>query len=117
MIKKVLFLGLIYCISIIYNNSIAPIFINYLTKEYYNNIIISLIILIQIDNFILFYDFSKKNESEILHTKIEDKYLKIILDQITYINRKEVDFNNKLIQFKRSKKKISRSCSDIYNLC
>jgi hypothetical protein len=117
MIKELLLLSIIYSISIIYNDNIRPILIYYLTSEYYNNLIISLLILIQIDNFTLFYDLTKKTELETSHTKIEDKYLKIILNQISYINKKEQDFNRRIVRFKENHKKINRSHNDIFNLC
>ena len=69
---------------------------------HYNNIIISLLILLQINNFRLFNDL-KKND-------IEDKYMKIILNQIAYINQKE-----KEIEIKKNKYRNNRSYNDIYN--
>ena len=117
MIKEFLLLSVIYTISIIYNNNIKPMIIYYLTLDYYENLIISLLILIQIDNFTLFYDLSKKIDVETSHTKIEDKYLKIIVNQIAYINKKEQDFNRRIVRFKENHKKINRSHNDIYNLC
>lgn len=116
MIKQLTFLIIIYFISIIYNKTIYPYIIIYISVEYYNNIIISLLILIQIDNFTLFYDLSKKIETETNHSKIEDKYIKTILNQIDYINKKEMDFNRRINKFKDNYKKIHRSCNDIYNL-
>lgn len=116
MIKQLTFLIIIYFISFIYNKTIYPYIITYISVEYYNNIIISLLILIQIDNFTLFYDLSKKIETETNHSKIEDKYIKTILNQIDYINKKEMDFNRRITKFKDNYKKIHRSCNDIYNL-
>ncbi len=117
MIKEIILLGFIYIISTIYNEIIQPIIIKYINIDYYNNIIISLLILIQIDNFTLFYDLSKKLENENNNSRIEDKYMKIILNQIEYINKKEREFNRKIVRFKDNHKKINRSCNDIFNLC
>lgn len=115
MLKQIIILSIIYGISIFYNSFIQPEILNYIKIEYYNNIVISLLILIQIDNFILFYDLSKKVDLETSHTKIEDKYLKIILNQIAYINKKENDYNKKVIKMKENHKKY-KSYNDISEL-
>ena len=117
MIKQLIFLSVIYLFSHIYNQCIYPYIIKYIYPEYYNNTLISLLILIQINNFTLFYDLSKKIETESNHSKIEDKYIKTILNQIEYINKREMDFNRKIINFKENYKKIYKSCNDIRQLC
>lgn len=117
MIKEIIFLSTIYIISSFYNEIIQPIIIKTIPIEYYNNIVISLLILIQIDNFTLFYDLSKRQDNDNTNSKIEDKYMKIILNQIEYINKKEREFNRKIVRFKDNHKKINRSCNDIFNLC
>ncbi len=119
MIKQITFLSIIYFIAIIYNKTIYKYIISYITIEYYNNIIISFLILVQLDNFTLFYDLSKKIESETNYKKIEDKYLKTILNHINYINyisKKEMKFNKRIIKYRDNYEKIHRSCNDIYNL-
>jgi len=89
MIKQSILIILIYFTSYIYNLTIYPIIITYINHNFYNNIIISLLILIQIDNFTLFYDLSKKNENLNNRSRIEDKYINIILKQIEYINKEK----------------------------
>lgn len=117
MIKEIMLLSIIYSFASLYNHYIYPLIINNIDHIYYNNIIISFLILIQIDNFSLFYDLSKKIEVENNNSKVEDKYLKIILNQIAYINKKEQDFERKKLKFKESNKRNYRSCNDIFNLC
>jgi len=89
MIKEMMLLSVIYGIACLYNMNIYPTLMTIMDPFYYNNIIISFLILIQIDNFTLFYDLSKKIDIENNNSKVEDKYLKIILNQINYINKKE----------------------------
>jgi hypothetical protein len=108
-------LSVIYGIACLYNMNVYPYIITVMDASYYHNIIISFLILIQIDNFTLFYDLSKKIDIENNNSKVEDKYLKIILNQINYINKKEQDFERKKLKFKE--RRNNRSCNDIYNMC
>jgi hypothetical protein len=108
-------LSVIYGIACLYNMNIYPYIITVMDVSYYNNIIISFLILIQIDNFTLFYDLSKKIDIENNNSKVEDKYLKIILNQINYINKKEQEIERKKLKFKE--RRNNRSCNDIYNMC
>ena len=115
MIREIMLLSVIYGIACLYNMNVYPFIITVMDVSYYNNIIISFLILIQIDNFTLFYDLSKKINIENNNSKVEDKYLKIILNQINYINKKEQDFERKKLKFKE--RRNNRSCNDIYNMC
>ena len=115
MIREIMLLSVIYGIACLYNMNVYPFIITVMDVSYYNNIIISFLILIQIDNFTLFYDLSKKIDIENNNSKVEDKYLKIILNQINYINKKEQDFERKKLKFKE--RRNNRSCNDIYNMC
>jgi hypothetical protein len=118
MIKEMMLLSVIYGFASLYNMNVYPYIITIIDLFYYHNIIISFLILIQIDNFTLFYDLSKKIDIENNNTKVEDKYLKIILNQIDYINKKEKDIERKKLKFKETyNKRNNRSCNDIYNLC
>lgn len=117
MIKEIILLSFIYITAIIFNLNLAPTIIESIGSFYYNNIIISALILVQIDNFSLYYDLTKKIEKETNHSNIEDKYLKTILKQIDYINKREKDFNRKIVRFKENFNKINRSCNDLYNIC
>jgi hypothetical protein len=58
MFKSILLLIIIYFISVLYNNYIYPILLTVISINLYNNIIISLLILIQIDNFMLYNDYT-----------------------------------------------------------
>ena len=115
MIREIMLLSVIYGIACLYNMNVYPYIITVMDASYYHNIIISFLILIQIDNFTLFYDLSKKIDIENNNSKVEDKYLKIILNQINYINKKEQDFERKKLKFKE--RRNNRSCNDIYNMC
>lgn len=116
MIKEIILLVFIYIISTFYNEMIQPIIMEYISINYYNNILISILILIQIDNFTLFYDLSKSLENKNNNSQIEEKYMKIILNQIEYINKKEREINRRIVKFKENHKKLNRSCNDICNL-
>ena len=63
MIKGFLLLTIIYLFSILYNHFIKYLLL-YISNDIYNNIIISIIILVQIDNFIIYKDY-KKNKLEL----------------------------------------------------
>lgn len=105
MIKEIILLSTIYGFSSLYNQYIYPIFMIWIDYYHYNNIIISLLILLQINYFRLFNDL-KKND-------IEDKYMKIILNQIAYINQKEKEIEIKKNKYRNHRN--HRSYSDIYN--
>lgn len=115
MIREIMLLSVIYGIACLYNMNVYPYIITVMDASYYHNIIISFLILIQIDNFTLFYDLSKKIDIENNNSKVEDKYLKIILNQINYINKKEQEIEKKKLKFKE--RRNNRSCNDIYNMC
>jgi len=75
MIKEFLLLSVIYTISIIYNNNIKPMIIYYLKLDYYENLIISLLILIQIQ---------QKGGNDIYfnkYLKYKNKYLKLKINK------------------------------------
>ncbi len=54
MLKEIILLIIIYFISMFYNYYINPFILSFISIYIYNNIIISLLILIQIDNFTLY---------------------------------------------------------------
>jgi len=66
MLKEFMLLTVIYSFSTLYNMNVYPYIITVIDPFYYHNIIISFLILIQIDNFTLFYDLSKKIDVEII---------------------------------------------------
>jgi hypothetical protein len=63
MLKEISLLTIIYLFSILYNHFIKYLLL-YISNDIYNNIIISIIILVQIDNFIIYKDY-KKNKLEL----------------------------------------------------
>lgn len=116
MIKEFILLTVIYSIATLYNMNMYPYIITIIEPCYYHNIIISFLILIQIDNFTLFYDLSKKLDTENNNSKVEDKYMKIILNQIDYINKKEKEIERKKLKYKDPHRRNNRSCNDIYSM-
>jgi hypothetical protein len=75
MLKEIILLLIIYLTSILYNYYISPFLLLYISNELYNNIIISLIILTQIDNITLY----KENEEVKLIKNIFISRLNILL--------------------------------------
>ena len=59
MIKEFSLLTIIYIFSMLYNYFIRYLFLLYISYNFYNNIIISIIILVQIDNYIIYTDYIK----------------------------------------------------------
>lgn len=53
-----LLLIIVYFISVLYNIHIYPLILTVISINLYNNIIITLLILIQIDNFVLYNDYT-----------------------------------------------------------
>jgi|LakMenEpi03Aug12_release.lakeMendotaPanAssembly.Ray.scaffolds.fasta_scaffold01450_33 hypothetical protein len=77
MIKGFLLLTIIYLFSMLYNYFIKYLLLLYISNNLYNNIIISIIILVQIDNFIIYTDYIKnKLELENLLKEININKLK-----------------------------------------
>lgn len=109
MLKEIIVLSTICFISYIYNITIYPLIINNTDVFIYNNIITSFIILIQIDNYNLLNENKINNNN---HNEIEDKYIKIILNQIDYINRKHYEINKTKIKYKRT----TKSYNDLSNI-
>lgn len=98
MFKGPCLLIIIYSISMFYNYFISYLILLYLSNNTYNNIIISLIILVQIDNYMLFIDYNKIkleinnliNENKILQenqNKINNQFLNQLKPPNKYIRR------------------------------
>jgi len=102
---EVSYITLILFISYIYNLYLKSYILLFITPFYYDNIIISLLLLIQLDNFHLYKEISDNTN--------EDKYIKIIKQQIEYINKYEID----QIRKKWKYKKINRSLSNLHDYC
>lgn len=79
MFLEITLLIIIYFSSVLYNTFILPIIFTYISSNIYNNLIISLLILIQIDNFILYQDYKK----------VLDEKNSIFLNQLKVIIQKQ----------------------------
>ena len=116
MIKEIILLIIIQLISIIYNYYLFPLIIKIISYNIYHNIIISLIILIQIDNFTLYYDLTTNNSLNTEPLKPnplkDDKINGIILNYLTYISKKQDEIYK--MNIKRGfNKRISRSYNNL----
>ncbi len=69
-----------------YNYFISYLILLYLSNNIYNNIIISLIILVQIDNYILFIDYNK--------IKLE---INNLINENKFLQENQNKINNKLL--------------------
>jgi len=111
MYKKINILLLIYIISCLYNKFIYHYIILLISIKTYNNLLIFLIILIQLDNFSLLFELENKKIEET--NIIQDKYIKIISNQLSYICKKQEELNNLTLKQKIEKQKFSRSCNNL----
>lgn len=90
----------------------------------YNLISTFLIIITQIDNFSLFYDLKQKKEitNDINDTKMNERYLKIISHQLSFICRKQeeiqkqVSINNSKANMVILTSRHSKSYNDLNEL-
>lgn len=105
MILEVSYITLILFISYIYNLYLKSYILLFITPYYYDNIIIALIIIIQLDNFQLYKELSDNTK--------EDKYIKIIKQQIEYINKYEINKINEKWKYK----KIHKSLNNLQDYC
>lgn len=111
MLKEFILLFLIYSTSIFYNTYIKYLILYIIPYNIYNNLIISLIILIQLDNLILFYDYKNKDINLIKDINMEN--FNIILD-----NLKQISKNSKMIKMNKINRinKINKSCNNLEDL-
>jgi len=94
MISGIILLLFIGYISYLYNLIIYPYVILIIPIDIYNICLIFIIILVQLDNFNLFYELKNNNNNkndELIN--FEDKYIKIIKAQMSYIIEKQNDLN------------------------
>lgn len=103
MYKEITYLSCIGCLSYFYNLYIYPIIITSVNIVIYNNFIISLLLLIHIDNVLL---FNELNHKKLNNNDNEDKYINIILNQINNINKHATELKYKY-------KYKSKSCNDL----
>jgi hypothetical protein len=107
MLNKVLYIILIGLISHIYNIIIYPNIILIIDPLIYNDMIMFLLMIIQIDSIIIYNDYKKNDKNLDI-----DIYMKIISSQLSIIiNNQEEIKKSKIIN-----KKITRSYNDIYRL-
>ena len=104
MTKEFCFLCFIFFISIIYNDFIIPYLLIYINKKLYDNIVISYVILTQIDNYYLYLD------NQIKTRDINYENLNLILSNIS---RKQEEFiKKKHIKYHT---RMTKSCNDLKN--
>jgi len=119
MIKELTLLSSIGIISYIYNCIIYPYIVLLIDYRLYNIIIPYMIIIIQLDNFTLLKDLQKKKEEDREQEKMDERYLKIISNQLLYICKKQDEIiKNIIIEEKKNKhkmlvNKINRSYNDL----
>ena len=114
MIKEFIYLSLIGYISYIYNLYIYPIVIKIISEHIYNNLIIFMIIIIQIDNIIIYNDLKIKKEIENDNENIYDRNMKIIIQQLSLIIKNQEEISIRHIRHQMLKnRKITRSLNDL----
>ena len=96
MLIEIIYLSLIYSISLFYNTYITPVIFSVISYNTYNNVIIFIMLLVQIDNFILYMDYKNKEVEFIKDINMENfniikNHLKILISK----NKK----NKKLIKY------------------
>ena len=108
MFKEILLLLMIYSTSILYNIFISPFLLTFISQNIYNNLIISLVILTQIDNFILYMDYKNKDIKLIKDINMEN--FNIIMNQLKILTQKNY--------MKKIKKiiKLNKSYNDLSDL-
>jgi len=92
MISGIILLLFIGYISYLYNLIIYPYVILIIPIDIYNICIVFIIIIVQLDNFNLFYELKNNNKNDEL-IKFENKYRKIITTQMGYIIEKQNELN------------------------
>ena len=123
MIKETSLLTIIAIISLLYNHYIYPYVLLLISVNTHNFILVFSLILVQIDNFSLLKEMKEKEKDTIM----EDKYLKIISNQLYYICKKvdNIDnnsiYNNHNHNYNHShkiynNKKIFKSCGDLSSI-
>ena len=111
MLKEISLLFIIYSFSVFYNNYISKIILYFIPYNIYNNLIISLIILIQIDNYVLYMDYKNKEINLIRDINMEN--FNIIIN-----NLKKISYENKITKMNKiiRMNKINKSCNNLEDL-
>jgi hypothetical protein len=92
MISGAILLALIGLVSYLYNLIIYPYILLFINSSLYNNITIYIIILLQIDNFSLYHELITYIRED--NNKMDERYKKIISQQLAYICKKQSEINN-----------------------
>lgn len=98
MIKELILLSSVGMITYAYNSLLMPQITEIIGINNYNLISTFIIIITQIDNFSLYYDLQKKKEStnDISDNKMNERYLKIISHQLSFICRKQEEIQKQV---------------------
>jgi len=104
MLKYSFFIFFIYCVSHFFNLFINYIFISQFYFQIYNNFIFTLLLL-------SFFQLYKINKIQYENNLGNDKYIDIIINQIQYINKKKLEYDN-IFKYKYYKK-FSKSYNDL----
>jgi len=123
MIRELILLSSIGVLSYGYNSLIFPQIIEMISLNTYNLIVTYLLIMTQIDNFSLYFDLQKKREiangNNDTDNKMNERYLKIISHQLSFICRKQEDIqksisiNNRKTEMVILTHRHSRSYNDL----
>jgi len=107
MLSEAFLLALIGLLSYLYNLIIYPYILLLISINLYNNIIIYLIIILQIDNFSLYHELNTYIKED--NDRMDERYKRIISQQLAYICKKQQEINN--MNNIENKKLRVRSCS------
>ena len=109
MISELSLIILLGIISYLYNILIYPYVVLLISLNLYNTILIFMVLIVQLDNFSLFTEINKlKTENNNINNIMEDKYVKIISNQLAFICKKQEEINT---MTNKKKKRHMRSCS------
>ena len=98
MIKELILLSSVGMVTYAYNSLLMPQLTEIIGINNYNLISTFIIIITQIDNFSLFYDLQKKKEitNDLNDNKMNERYLKIISNQLSFICRKQEELQKQV---------------------
>lgn len=115
MIRETSLLSIIALITLIYNHFIYPYILLLISENNHNFLIVFSLILVQIDNFSLLKEIKEKENDNIM----EEKYLKVISNQLYYICNKVDNIDNYKKQNNHKNynyNKMFKSCGDLSSI-
>ena len=119
MINSFIYISLILYISYLYNLYIYPLIIQIITLNIYNNLLIFIVIITQIDSFIIYNDYikNKNNDNNNNNNDINNKYMSMISQQLSLIikNQNEMCLIKSKHQMLKNRS-ITRSLNDLTTL-